>query len=80
MVDTDIKLTPAWRRELERSMSSRPIPGLLTFNGPAGLARSGWDRMMRRMAAQGLVTEYVHGGYEITEKGRIAAGLPPSGS
>lgn len=69
------KLTDAERTHLSVSLRSKPIPGLLTphaVGSGVGFRRHAWERMMKKLEADGLVTPYAHGGYEITPAGRSA--------
>jgi len=76
---TDEMPTKAQVKELRRAASTVAGPrspgGVVTCPSPTrGLAASGWERMMGRLCEAGFFRPYVHGGYEITDEGRRAAG------
>lgn len=61
-------MTPAQRKWLLRANKL----GVIEPSGTKGYARNNWTRMMERLVKEGLVTPYVHGGYEITAAGQAA--------
>ena len=74
-MNTEPQLTDPQRSELSKAFGSKPIEGLITFSGygmGVGLHRRTWERMMSVLQERGYVIPYVHGGYEITAKGRAA--------
>lgn len=65
---TSGKLTDAQRRAL-RNIADEPG---FSPHWPKGYARASWVRCVERLCARGLARQYVHGGYEITDAGRVA--------
>lgn len=65
-----VQLTPKQRENLVKAADS-PV-GVVDLHCPRGFRRSAWERMMERLRTIGLVTPYVHGGYEITYTGKAA--------
>lgn len=65
-----MRLTAVHKQVLAQAKSS-PL-GIVEYRGTRGLRSSVWTRMMDRLCANGYFTPYVHGGYEITDKGRDA--------
>lgn len=63
-----MKLTASQRKWMARANDL----GQIRFNGPRGLAHGVWERMMKRLVAEGLVTPNPFGEYEITAAGRTA--------
>lgn len=72
------KLTAPQRRELEHAAKNKL--GVVTSYTVNGLGRAQWKLMMERLRLAGLVTPYVHGGYQITDAGRKVIAPEPARS
>lgn len=64
------RLTPAQRRALE--IGVRDPLGLIRYYDRGGYAARSRQKLFDRLRGAGLVSLYVHGGYEITPAGREA--------
>jgi len=65
------RLTTARLRILTAAMAS-PL-GVVTRPYMTGFERVAWDRNARTLCDAGWLTEYVHGGFEVTAAGRASA-------
>lgn len=63
-------LTEPQRRWLGRANGN----GLIELYGANGYHLQNFERVMKGLIEKGYVTECVHGGYQITDAGRSAAG------
>ncbi len=65
------RLTRAQRMVLFNTASS--ASGIAEYRNTHGLGHSSWERKMIRLCELGYFRPYVHGGYEITEAGKLRA-------